>query len=292
MQVFISWSGPRSRAVAELFDEWIQCVIQAVTPWMSSKDIDRGSLWFSEIHNQLRDTKLGVVCLTKDNKDKPWILFEAGALAKGLTSSRVCTLLVDLETTDISDPLAQFNHTAPDKEGIFKLTSTINAALEDKRIDDKVFEKVFETYWPQFRDGFKRALEIHPQTTTPAPRAREDKIDELLRTVRALDRRIRSIETAPRSWIRQSDTTEPAMLDYPDLTKIINELVREGMPDKFILSVVNQRAPRGATTALIREERLRTGIPDPLKMTTSAKMGRDYDIVADIPDPPSGTETD
>lgn len=35
------------------------------------------------------DTSIGIICLTKDNRTKPWILFEAGALAKGLSSSRV-----------------------------------------------------------------------------------------------------------------------------------------------------------------------------------------------------------
>jgi hypothetical protein len=67
MQVFISWPGDRSRAVAELFDEWIQCVLQTIRPWMSSKDVDRGSLWFSKISNQLEETKIGIICLTKDN---------------------------------------------------------------------------------------------------------------------------------------------------------------------------------------------------------------------------------
>ena len=89
MRVFLSWSGERSRRVAELLDDWLQCVIQAADPWMSSKDIDRGALWFSEITDQLANTAIGVVCLTKENKNKPWILFESGALAKGISSNRV-----------------------------------------------------------------------------------------------------------------------------------------------------------------------------------------------------------
>ena len=126
MRVFISWSGDRSRAVAELLDEWLQCVIQALDPWMSSKDIDRGSIWFSEISDSLRDTKVGIVCLSQDNKNKPWILFESGALAKGLYSARVCTFLIDLESTDVSNPLAQFNHTFPTKESVWGLVALLH----------------------------------------------------------------------------------------------------------------------------------------------------------------------
>ena len=106
MKVFLSWSGPRSKAVAELLNDWLRCVLQACKPWISSRDIDRGALWFSEISGQLSDTGIGIVCLTSDNKSKPWILFEAGALAKGLSHVRVCTLLIDLKPSDIEDSLA------------------------------------------------------------------------------------------------------------------------------------------------------------------------------------------
>src|ERR1043165_153842 len=106
MKIFISWSGNRSRAVAETLRDWIKCVLQATRPWISTRDIDRGSLWFSEINDQLKDTSVGIICLTQENKNRPWILFEAGALAKGLSSNRVCTLLIDLKSADLEDPLA------------------------------------------------------------------------------------------------------------------------------------------------------------------------------------------
>lgn len=137
MRVFLSWSGERSRRVAELLDDWLQCVIQAADPWMSSKDIDRGALWFSEITDQLANTAIGVVCLTKENKNKPWILFESGALAKGISSNRVCTFLVDLKPTDIENPLAQFNHSLPNKNGVWDLVRTINISLKRKSIKRK-----------------------------------------------------------------------------------------------------------------------------------------------------------
>ncbi len=150
MNVFLSWSGERSKAVAELLDEWLQCVIQAVEPWMSSKDIDRGSLWFSEINDQLQNTSIGIICLTNENKTKPWILFEAGALAKGLSTNRVCTFLIDLEPTDIGTPLSQFNHTLPDQSGLWELVRTLNTSLKESSLKEKILEQVFEVYWAKF----------------------------------------------------------------------------------------------------------------------------------------------
>ena len=193
MNVFISWSGERSKLVAIFLREWLSCVLQNVSPWVSSKDIDRGSLWFSEISAKLGETAVGIICLTQENKEKPWILFEAGALAKGLNSSRVCTLLVDLEPKDIGDPLAQFNHTAPDRNGIFDLVSTMNVASGAKLLDEQVLRRVFDTYWPQFESEFAEILKNTPNTQLK-PRAKDDVLSEILENTRTLSNRIRKIE--------------------------------------------------------------------------------------------------
>lgn len=195
MRVFISWSGERSMRVAQFLKEWISCVLQNAKPWVSSKDIDRGSLWFSEISQQLGETSVGIICLTQENKDRPWILFEAGALAKGLQSSRVCTLLIDLEPNDIGDPLAQFNHTMLTKDSIWSLVRTINAALGEKGIDPQVLERVFETYFPQFEGEIEKIL----KETTAAkrtPRKQDDMLGEILEQTRSLNNRMRRLESS------------------------------------------------------------------------------------------------
>ena len=206
MKVFISWSGARSKAVAELLDEWIQCVLQAVEPWMSAKDIDRGALWFNAISDQLKEVTAGIVCLTQENKDRPWILFEAGALARGISNQRVMTFLIDLQPTDIEDPLAQFNHTLPDESGLRSLIATINSRLGERRIAERTLQNVFETYWPQFEARFTALMKKYPVVATALPRTREDKLDEVLEHVRGMDRRLRTVESDIRP-IRSRHTT-------------------------------------------------------------------------------------
>ncbi len=161
MKVFISWSGEKSRKVATFLSDWISCVLQATEPWISDKDIDRGALWFSEINNQLGDTKIGIICLTEENKEKPWILFEAGALAKGLPSSRVCTFLIDLQSIESSNPLTHFNYTLPDKNGLYKLVKTLNNALGEKKIGEKKLDITFNKFWPEFEKNFSKIIEEH-----------------------------------------------------------------------------------------------------------------------------------
>src|SRR5438046_8383902 len=94
MNVFISWSGSLSKAFGELLVTWLPDVIQRVKPWLSSQNIDKGSLWPREI-NEALTTTLGILCVTQENKHAPWLGFEAGALETGLTEPRRCPLLID-----------------------------------------------------------------------------------------------------------------------------------------------------------------------------------------------------
>ena len=194
MKVFLSWSGTRSREIANLLSDWLCCVIQASRPWVSSRDLDRGSLWFGEINDQLKDTSVGIICLTQENKNRPWILFEAGALAKGLSTARVCTLLIDLEPKDIEDPLAQFNHTFPTKESVLGLVRTLNGTLGSASLDIRILEQVFNTYWPQFESRFKEILATTESIGPSKPRPKEDVLGEILENTRVLGTRIRKLE--------------------------------------------------------------------------------------------------
>ena len=194
MKVFISWSGNRSHAIAELLNDWIKCVLQATKPWMSSRDIERGSLWFTEIAEQLKDTAVGIVCITQSNKSEPWILFEAGALAKGLSSNRVCTFLIDLKSKDLKDPLAQFNHTLPDRDGLWNLVRTLNNSLSSDDLDERILEQVFETYWPRFEKDFSESLKKYPATEETAPRPESDILGEILENSRSVGSRVARLE--------------------------------------------------------------------------------------------------
>ena len=194
MKVFISWSGERSRKVGELLNEWLQCVLQAVEPWMSSKNIERGTTWFTEIFDQLSDTSIGIICLTQENKNKPWILFESGVLAKGLTSSRVCTFLIDLEPRDLEPPLSQFNHTFVNEESILSLVTTLNARLGDRMLKENVLQAVFNTYYSQFEEKFAKLIQETPDTTPVVERDSNDILNEILMNTRSYEKRISAME--------------------------------------------------------------------------------------------------
>jgi hypothetical protein len=245
MKVFLSWSGLRSKEVANLLSDWLCCVIQAARPWISTRDLDRGSLWFGEINDQLKDTTVGIICLTQENKGRPWILFEAGALAKGLSTSRVCTLLIDLEPKDIEDPLAQFNHTFPSRESVLGLVKTLNSTLATNSLDNRILDQVFETYWPQFESKFATILQNTNQPVTTKPRPKEDVMGEILENTRMLNSRIRRLE--------QSQEKNRREFEIP-MSEILNEAVKmqkSGIPIEMIIERLNSIVPESRLKELI-----------------------------------------
>src|ERR1700731_3125213 len=102
MKIFLSWSGARSKFLAEALRGWLPRVIQSVKPWMSDKDISAGSRWLSEVASELSESKLGIICVTPENQNNPWLLFEAGALSKTLEQTHVCPFLFELTPSQLT----------------------------------------------------------------------------------------------------------------------------------------------------------------------------------------------
>ncbi|MDU4995192.1 MAG: toll-Interleukin receptor [Enterobacteriaceae bacterium] len=257
MKVFISWSGQRSKVVAELFSDWLKCVIQASQPWISTRSIDRGAIWFTEINDSLKDVSVGVILLTQENKNKPWILFETGALAKGLTTNRVCTFLIDLKPEDLKDPLAQFNHTTPGIDSMWELVRTINGCLNERALDERILKQVFNTYWPQFDEEFQTALENNPQEEDIPPRSPDDILNEILNTTRSLEKRVRNIENNRFGSTLRKDlaynnsySTDDVYRAQADIYNIMNIGVRE--EDAIMKSLGKYNLPESILRSLIK----------------------------------------
>jgi hypothetical protein len=189
MKVFISWSGDRSKAVAQALQEWLPRVIQASEPWISS-EITKGTRWSPEISKRLEESKVGVICLTRENLTAPWILFEAGAISK-TKDAYVCTFLLDVGAADVEQPLGQFQHTQVNQEDVKRLVRTINSAVGaagEKELAEGDLEEVFLAFWPKLQT---RLAEISAAGKSERSAVRTDRelLEEMLEVVRALDRR-------------------------------------------------------------------------------------------------------
>lgn len=184
MKVFISWSGQTSKNIAEIFRQWIPSVIQVVKPYYSPDDITKGTRWGTEIAKELDESKIGIICLTKDNLQSPWIMFEAGALSKNIDKSKVCPLLFGVEPTDIQGPLVQFQAAKFDKEEMKKVVKMINAELGEMSLSTEVFENVFEMWWPRLNEKIDAELSKATKATGKDVRGERDILEEILSLTR------------------------------------------------------------------------------------------------------------
>ena len=188
MNVFLSWSGDRSRQLAEALREWLPLVLQTTRPWLSETDIDKGMRWADETTRVLAETGVGILCLTRDNLTSQWIHFEAGALSKTLDSSLVCALLLDVMPSDLTPPLSLFQHTRLTREDLTKLVRTLHRASASRSgtplLSDDQLREMVSVWWPKLQERVAAIAEA----ADPVGPVREDRevIDEILETVRAL----------------------------------------------------------------------------------------------------------
>jgi len=191
MKVFICWSGERSQTVAQSLRDWMPLVLHFVQPWLSDVDIAAGERWTQSVAKELETTNFGIICLTRENIASPWILFEAGSLAKSFQDSKVIPLLLDLEFSEISGPLAQFQAKKIDKDGINEMMQSINQA-EPQPIPETRTKELFEALWPKL----EKQLSLVPKKagTQKPSRPQHEILEELVASVRSLDSRIRDVE--------------------------------------------------------------------------------------------------
>src|SRR5215469_1867434 len=140
MNTFICWSQPRSKQIAEALREWLPQVLPGESFFLSS-DIEKGTLWFEAIRNQLQMADAAIICLTPENVDSPWMHFEVGTIAGRKEESRILTYLFSVSPSDIRGPLAAFQSSICTKDDTHKLVLALG------RICQKA-AKDFDEHWP------------------------------------------------------------------------------------------------------------------------------------------------
>lgn len=200
--LFLSWSGETSRAVAVALREWLPVVIQQARPWMSDEDLAKGSHWSSELSQRLKECRLGVLCLTPDNLESAWLMFEAGALSKTLGEALVCPYLFGLKPTDFKGPLTQFQAAEANREGTLRLCRSINAAFDSGKLSEPNLDRIFKSLWPELESTLKSVHVRAPAAATPR-RDPQELLEEILENSREQAKLRRSSDQALKLLAKQ-----------------------------------------------------------------------------------------
>src|SRR5262252_1871874 len=122
MDIFTSWSGERSKAAALGLKSLLQDLFEDAVSVFVSDHISAGEPWAQRLGAELERSEFGILCLTQENFQAPWLLFEAGAIAKKFGAARVVPYWIDeLSESAERSPLAQFQHVRADREGTYRL---------------------------------------------------------------------------------------------------------------------------------------------------------------------------
>lgn len=187
MKIFISWSGELSKTIAEALRQWLPLTLQAVRPYFTPSDIEKGARWLLDISGELESSSVGIFCITPDNLNSSWMLFEAGAISKSVSSARVCLVLVNVSPGELPGPLQQFQATTFGREDMWKLMQTINAALGEDKISEPSLEKVYAKWWPDLEQTVMHAMERNAAIPV-RPRPERELLTEILEISRLLAR--------------------------------------------------------------------------------------------------------
>jgi hypothetical protein len=190
MKVFISWSGERSQALATELHQWLPLVLHYIEPWLSKADIDAGDRWGLELGKELTESNFGVSCVTKDNVLAPWLLFEAGAIAKSVDAGKLIPLLLDIDFKDLSGPLTQFQAKKAEQQGILELVESINNSAASP-VPEARLKQLFGALWPDLES--KIAAIPVSNTSVKVTRPEGEILEELVASVRAVESRFRDV---------------------------------------------------------------------------------------------------
>jgi hypothetical protein len=289
MKVFLSWSGDLSHKVACVLREWIPSVIQAVVPYVSSEDIDKGTRWSSDIANELAESSYGIICVTKENLLAPWVHFEAGALSKSIDKSNVTPFLFDVKRSEVGGPLLQFQSTVFEKDDMTKLLKSLNGRLkEGEQLRDAALLRAIDVWWPQLDSTLKELPKPAPAAPTSSEKPgghRSDILEELLELARNQQRALARPETLlpaeylyrvfERMNLKGSDDERRSVIvnklhaDIMDIERMAEEVARE-LPERHdrLTELVNQITKLHSNFHQLAE--------DPLHLPASARS--DYGV--------------
>jgi hypothetical protein len=168
MKPFLSWSGELSHGVAKALEKWLPYMIQSVQPFVSS-DISKGDRWGEVLAGELKNAEYAIICVTHYNLRKPWMHFEAGALAKFIGHANVSPLLFRLQHGCIAGlPLAQFQSVLDTKDEIQCLVYSINNASGAHKLDHELLTCTFENWWPHLEADLQALVPgKNEETQTP-----------------------------------------------------------------------------------------------------------------------------
>jgi hypothetical protein len=105
-----------------------------------STEFQKGEEWFQLLRRGLDNARTGIVFLTPENADAPWIHFEAGALATAVGNRHsLFTYVYVFDPGSLTGPLSAYQSTVATKEDTHRLVLNLCGVLERELPDEVAY---------------------------------------------------------------------------------------------------------------------------------------------------------
>ena len=186
MRVFVSWSGNRSRALAQALTDWLPRALPVVEKAWMSPAIPTGTDWRAEIMRELRAADAAIACLTPENLRSQWLNFETGAAAT-ISPEQYRLFPVSLTNDPVPGPLAGLQTAHCTEDGMRTLVKSLNAICKP-RLTDAWIDAQVALLWKDLSKHLDDAKRLLPDTSW------EDYED----AIRNIDEHLRELERTRR----------------------------------------------------------------------------------------------
>lgn len=262
MKVFISWSGNTSLKVALVFRDWLPSVIQSIEPYVSSEDIDKGARWSTDIAKELENSTFGILCVTKENLEAPWLSFEAGALSKTMEKAFVTPFLFDIKRSEVQGPILQFQSTIFEKDDIKKMVKTLNKACGDAGITENRLDTSFEVWYPRLEESLNKLKNEKSANNEPQESEEITPSAIILEEILELTRDNQKLLRNPNPQLSEDITNIKQAIDELSMRNVValdNKRTTRKYSSMFLEEVMHMTGRRSAygflmTLSLFRED--------------------------------------
>ncbi len=173
LSLIICWSRPYSRKIAFALRDFIGNVFKGAKRDVVIELVSDpfGEPWLPKLAGVLKKARVAIVCITRENIERPWIAFEAGA-CYGKTDGRIYPFLCDLDAKRLKEspgPLSQFTSFFGREEADVKgMLAALNTELgKPGSLSATKFDQQFRRWWPVLKSVLaETASEINTWTVS------------------------------------------------------------------------------------------------------------------------------
>ena len=140
-----------------------------------STDIEKGAIWRNELETFLSNSRAGLLCITPEALESPWVNFEAGFLARSISAGQLAaarpagqlfTFLLGATASDLKGPLADFQSTdASDERDTERLVKALLSLISLEESAREALIKDWNVLWPKHWASLRGGLAVIPKAT-------------------------------------------------------------------------------------------------------------------------------